>query len=361
MLQNGIFVEILIIVTCFRNCSAFSEREDLIHQYFNRNYSYAEIVLVLNFSHGIYLSIRHLKRLLKQLNLNRRITWTPLDVVFKALNEELVGSGRHLGYKFMWHRLKVKYNIQVKRDVVLSMTRFIDSQGVERRRARRFFRRQYHCPGPNFVWHLDGYDKLKPFGFTIHGCIDGYSRRLMWLEVGNTNNDPSAIAQYYLECVETLGYASQLIRCDLGTENSSIKHLHPFIVNNPSAAVIFGRSTSNQRIEAWWSILRKSVTTWWINFFKDLREMNLYNDSDDIHVECLKYCFMEVIQGELQSFKDQWNCHRLRKQRNSELPAGNSDIMHFAPQVYGPNHMHFQFIKMMLIVAEVFLVNPVQS
>lgn len=27
--------------------------------------------------------------------------------------------------------------------------------------------------GPDFVWHLDGYDKLKPYGFAIHGCIDG--------------------------------------------------------------------------------------------------------------------------------------------------------------------------------------------
>jgi hypothetical protein len=36
-------------------------------------------------------------------------------------------------------------------------------------------------PGPNFAWHADGYDKLKPYGFPIHGCIDGFSRRLIWL------------------------------------------------------------------------------------------------------------------------------------------------------------------------------------
>ncbi len=31
------------------------------------------------------------------------------------------------------------------------------------------------CPqGPNFVWHMDGYDNLSRFGLTIHGCIDGY-------------------------------------------------------------------------------------------------------------------------------------------------------------------------------------------
>ena len=29
--------------------------------------------------------------------------------------------------------------------------------------------------GPNYAWHMDGYTKLTPFGFHIHGCVDGYS------------------------------------------------------------------------------------------------------------------------------------------------------------------------------------------
>lgn len=36
-------------------------------------------------------------------------------------------------------------------------------------------KRMYHNPDPNYAWHCDSYDKLKPFGFTIHGCIDGWS------------------------------------------------------------------------------------------------------------------------------------------------------------------------------------------
>ena len=68
----------------------------------------------------------------------------------------------------------------------------VDGEGVKRRRARKLKRRIYQnkvvhnsmqCKvilsifsewqGPDFVWHIDGYDKLKPYGFTIHGCIDG--------------------------------------------------------------------------------------------------------------------------------------------------------------------------------------------
>ena len=31
----------------------------------------------------------------------------------------------------------------------------------------------YLTQGPRYLWHIDGYDKLKPYGFSIHGCIDG--------------------------------------------------------------------------------------------------------------------------------------------------------------------------------------------
>ena len=75
----------------------------------------------------------------------------------------------------------------------MKLMRVIDGQAVERRRKRRLLRHRYICPGPNDVWHIDGYDKLKPFGFAIHGAIDGFSRRILWLEVGRSNNNPDII------------------------------------------------------------------------------------------------------------------------------------------------------------------------
>ena len=44
--------------------------------------------------------------------------------------------------------------------------------------------------GPNDVWHLDGYDKLKPYGFSIHGCIDGY---VNWLNIDYKMNKHNII------------------------------------------------------------------------------------------------------------------------------------------------------------------------
>ena len=38
-------------------------------------------------------------------------------------------------------------------------------------------------------WHIDGQDKLKQFGFLLHGYIDGFSRRLIWLKMSSFTNE----------------------------------------------------------------------------------------------------------------------------------------------------------------------------
>ena len=48
-------------------------------------------------------------------------------------------------------------------------------------------RRVYFVPWPNSLWQLDGHHSLIRWGFVIHGCIDGYSRRIIFLHC-STNN-----------------------------------------------------------------------------------------------------------------------------------------------------------------------------
>ena len=61
-------------------------------------------------------------------------------------------------------------------------------------------KRKYNSPGPNYYWHVDGNDKLKPFGFPFHGTVDGY--RVLWVDVDTTNNDQKVMARYFVDCVE---------------------------------------------------------------------------------------------------------------------------------------------------------------
>ena len=36
---------------------------------------------------------------------------------------------------------------------------------------------------PNFYWHTQGYEKWKPYDLFIHDCVDGFSRKMLWLKV----------------------------------------------------------------------------------------------------------------------------------------------------------------------------------
>ncbi|RMX39208.1 hypothetical protein pdam_00013519 [Pocillopora damicornis] len=51
---------------------------------------------------------------------------------------------------------------------------------------------------------VEGYDKLKPYGFPIHGCIYGYSKRVLWLEAVKSNTDPKVPEKLYLDIVQSL-------------------------------------------------------------------------------------------------------------------------------------------------------------
>ena len=277
-------------------------REGLIRKYFNLGFPYHEILVFLSKFHGIMLSLRHLKRLLKTMGLRRRCEGSPMNEVVSAIERELRGSGSSIGYRAMHQRLTVDRNLVTNRETVRQLLKIVDPEGVERRLRHRLKRRQYKVKGPNYIWHTDGYDKLKPFGFCIHGALDGYSRRVLWLEVGPSNNDPRIVGQYYLSYIRQIKGAPRIFRGDCGTENVHIAAMQRFFRSSANdcfagdKSFMYGKSTSNQRIEAWWSQLRKSGADWWIKYFKDLRDLGIYCDGEIIHEQCLKFCYMKIIQ-----------------------------------------------------------------
>ena len=252
------------------------DRDSLIEWYFSLGLSYSEILSFLLLVHGIPISIRPLKRILCSKGLRWRRNHSELREIIAAVEREFEGSGSLIGYRQMHQRLRIDYGLVVSRETVRLTLRTLDPGGVERRSQHKLKRRSYSDKGPIFIWHLDGYDKLKPFGLCIHGAIDGYSRRILWLEVGTSNNDQRIVARYFLDCVKQVGVVPRCVRGDRGTESVNICALQHFFRRDrtdPMAgekSFLYGRSASNQRIEAWWSFLRKNATDWWINFFKKI-------------------------------------------------------------------------------------------
>ena len=74
----------------------------------------------------------------------------------------------------------------------------LDPAGVSPRKQHKLARRSYCNKGSNYLWCIDGNDKLKPFGSWIHGAIDGFSRKVLWLNVSLSNKDPAVISKYFL-------------------------------------------------------------------------------------------------------------------------------------------------------------------
>ena len=154
----------------------------------------------------------------------------------------------------------------------------------------------------------------------VHRCIsiNGYSRKILWLFVGSTNNDPKVIAYYFVNCA--------VVNCAVSTSLNKSRQRFRYVAvagirkyfredgEDDMAGINsfkFGLSTRNQRIEAWWSKLRRARFNWWINFFKDLCETGNFNLSKPFHLEVMRFCFIGLIQTELDEVKDMWNNHKI--------------------------------------------------
>lgn len=72
----------------------------------------------------------------------------------------------------MTELISLKFNLNVSKENVRNLLLKVDPVGVEARRNKTIKRRIYQTNGPMDILHIDGNDKLKRFGFPIHGCID---------------------------------------------------------------------------------------------------------------------------------------------------------------------------------------------
>ena len=330
--------------------------DDLIRYYFNAGFPYKEVLQHLE-RFDIHLSKRTLLRRLVHLGLRRRRRSDRQyndENVRRRIEQIVNGPGSSGGYRTVWHTLRLE-GYQVPRCVVQNLLKLVDPDGTVRRRRNKLKRRQYRNPGPNYAWHIDGYDKLKPFGFPIHGCIDGFSRKILWLEVTRSNNSPDNIASMYLKAVQDYGCPVELVT-DLGTENVIVAVMQSFFRDN-SDAHRYVPSPRNQRIESWWSHFSRSRSLWWREFFADLERRGTIDLACELSKECLIYVFSPLIQMELDRVKEHWNTHYIRKSQTS-IP-GRPDSLYYLPQNYGALDMrmevdegNFQYASTELVVNE---------
>ena len=132
------------------------------------------------------------------------------------------------------------------------------------------------------------------------------------------SNKPDIVANFYYDYVKQIQGCPVIVRSDCGTENGIIAAAQSFLrhVGDDMFAGIdahkYGSSPANQRIEGWWSIFRRGRTDWWINLPKDISESGMLDLGNELHIECLWFCFNNsLLQKDLDEVLDHWNTHSI--------------------------------------------------
>ena len=149
--------------------------EELIKRYFWKGYKYSEIILLLEKGHHVEVSKRSFQRYVNRLGLFRKNLHISSVSLFEDVQQYLEENGSSHGYRNVQQRL-MSSGIQYSKEAVRIALNVLDPEGVSRRKSHRLKRRKYRNKGLNHAWRMDGNDKLKPFGFYVRGCIDGFSR-----------------------------------------------------------------------------------------------------------------------------------------------------------------------------------------
>lgn len=325
-----------------------------LKNYVGKNFKREEIVDFMKRDFPEYpWSVRTLARRLKTFEIGYIDVNVDIEVVKDAVQKELKGPGKNLGYRAMHLKLRAEHHLLVPRRLVADVMYDLDPEGVEERGLKRKRKKQkqpYVSHGPGWTYSLDGHDKLmgyqnSTFPIALYGCLDTFSRKIIFLKVWTSNSNPKIIGKFYMDFLLDSRKIPRFLTLDKGTETGLMGTMHVYLMDkfgnfeDPVNSVLFGPSTSN-KIERWWKEIHERME----KFIKEqLRILLLNHDYDplkDLDRKILAYVSIPVVQKESDIFVRGWNSHRVRQQKDVMLPAGIPDHLFSFPEKYNAEDQH---------------------
>jgi hypothetical protein len=274
------------------------------------NHSWKEIATILGISRRTLRRYR-LRYDYEDPNPFSNITDNELDNLVGQICNQNAGV---IGYQFMLAALQDQGHRVSRRRVRASMAR-TDLLGSLERWATIIPRTVYNVRSPNSLWHMDGNLKLAiTYGFVLHGAIDGYSRRIIYLEC-NTNNRAPTVLSAFLRGIASVNAIPHRVRADKGGENRDVAMWMLATNGTDRGSFITGRSVHNQRIERLWRDVNRWLTVFHLVFLH-LQQNNIYDSDNEIDKFTLIFVYYPLMQRSLHQFARIWNHHKLRTEHH---------------------------------------------
>ena len=246
------------------------------------------------------------------------------------------GQVRQYGRRYLITRLARQHGHRALGRHVRQALQILDNHNMTLRTPgmRRKRQENYIVPGPDWLWCLDGHDKLARYGIEIYGSVDAYSRKIIWFYVGVSNRTQVSVLHQYLHTIKTLGYCPNYLRTDRGRETPMMADAHYYLYHTAclhddtisdeafdnicfADCYLFGKSTSNVKIEGLWGQLIVGQTEQWMLYFpRKLEAEGWWRDDLVCDTVILVYIFIPIIRGEIFNWVADKNIAPIRPQRH---------------------------------------------
>lgn len=80
--------------------------------------------------------------------------------------------------------------------------------------------------------------------------------------------------------------------------------------------LVIGKSTHNQRIERLWRDVFEGVLVLFYQLFYDMERCAILDASNDLHLWCLHFVFIPLINRHMSNWRNAWVRHPMRSERN---------------------------------------------
>jgi hypothetical protein len=108
------------------------------------------------------------------------------------------------------------------REVICKYLKLTEPHLVAGRIGNQLIHQTFYAAGVNHFWAMDQHDKWWQFGLFWHGCLDGFTGKILWLVVWWNNSNPKFGCSQYIKAIRKFGGMSIDFFTELNLSTSSM-------------------------------------------------------------------------------------------------------------------------------------------